>query len=94
MFVSFAVQAFLVNEDLGDSLDSVEALSKKHDDFEKSLAAQEEKIKVIILSDLLCCACVELYHLSCCVCVGLFQLSCCVCVCWTISFVMFDSLTE
>jgi spectrin alpha len=42
------VQAFLVNEDLGDSLDSVEALSKKHDDFEKSLAAQEEKIKVCV----------------------------------------------
>lgn len=80
VFVSFAVQAFLVNEDLGDSLDSVEALSKKHDDFEKSLAAQEEKIKVIILYYLSCCACVELYHLSCCVCVGLFQLSCCVCV--------------
>ena len=39
-------QAFLANEDLGDSLDSVEALFKKHDDFEKSLAAQEEKIKV------------------------------------------------
>lgn len=80
MFVSFAVQAFLVNEDLGDSLDSVEALSKKHDDFEKSLAAQEEKIKVIILYYLSCCACIELYHLSWCVCVGLFQLSCCVCV--------------
>ncbi|PVD22109.1 hypothetical protein C0Q70_17913 [Pomacea canaliculata] len=40
-------EAFLVNEDLGDSLDSVEALSKKHDDFEKSLAAQEEKIKAL-----------------------------------------------
>ena len=39
-------QAFLSNEDLGDSLDSVEALIKKHEDFEKSLAAQEEKIKV------------------------------------------------
>jgi hypothetical protein len=26
----------------------VEALSKKHDDFEKSLAAQEEKIKVCV----------------------------------------------
>lgn len=35
-----------MNEDLGDSLDSVEALIKKHEDFEKSLAAQEEKIKV------------------------------------------------
>ena len=40
-----ACQAFLVNDDLGDSLDSVEALIKKHEDFEKSLQAQEEKIK-------------------------------------------------
>lgn len=39
-------QAFLLNEDLGDSLDSVEALLKKHEDFEKSLSAQEEKITV------------------------------------------------
>ncbi|MEQ2177748.1 Spectrin alpha chain, non-erythrocytic 1, partial [Goodea atripinnis] len=37
-------EAFLLNEDLGDSLDSVEALLKKHEDFEKSLSAQEEKI--------------------------------------------------
>lgn len=40
------LQAFLLNEDLGDSLDSVEALLKKHEDFEKSLSAQEEKITV------------------------------------------------
>ena len=40
-------QAFLSNDDLGDSLDSVEALIKKHEDFEKSLAAQEEKIKAL-----------------------------------------------
>ena len=40
-------EAFLSNEDLGDSLDSVEALIKKHEDFEKSLAAQEEKIKAL-----------------------------------------------
>ena len=45
MFIS--VQAFLANDDRGDSLDSVEALFKKHDDFEKSLAAQEEKIKAL-----------------------------------------------
>ena len=45
-------QAFLANEDLGDSLDSVEALFKKHDDFEKSLAAQEEKIKVSLVTEL------------------------------------------
>ncbi|KOB75710.1 Alpha Spectrin, partial [Operophtera brumata] len=40
-------RAFLANEDVGDSLDSVEALLKKHEDFEKSLAAQEEKIKAL-----------------------------------------------
>jgi spectrin alpha len=40
-------EAFLFNQDLGDSLDSVEALIKKHEDFEKSLAAQEEKIKAL-----------------------------------------------
>lgn len=42
-------KAFLLNEDLGDSLDSVEALLKKHEDFEKSLSAQEEKITVRLL---------------------------------------------
>lgn len=40
-------EAFLANSDLGDSLDSVDALIKKHEDFEKSLAAQEEKIKAL-----------------------------------------------
>lgn len=40
-------EAFLSNDDLGDSLDSVEALIKKHEDFEKSLAAQEDKIKLL-----------------------------------------------
>ena len=40
-------EAFLDNQDLGDSLDSVEAMMKKHEDFEKSLAAQEEKIKAL-----------------------------------------------
>jgi spectrin alpha len=38
-------ETFLANEDVGDSLDSVEVLIKKHEDFEKSLAAHEEKIK-------------------------------------------------
>ena len=50
----FNSQAFLANDDLGDSLDSVEALIKKHEDFEKSLAAQEEKIKVHLYFDLIC----------------------------------------
>ncbi|MGH0132604.1 UNVERIFIED_CONTAM: hypothetical protein FKN15_040755 [Acipenser sinensis] len=40
-------EAFLLNEDLGDTLDSVEALLKKHEDFEKSLSAQEEKITAL-----------------------------------------------
>lgn len=37
-------EAFLDNQDLGDSLDAVEAMMKKHEDFEKSLAAHEEKV--------------------------------------------------
>jgi spectrin alpha len=40
-------EAFLQNDDLGDSLDAVESLLKKHEDFEKSLAAQEEKIHAL-----------------------------------------------
>ncbi len=40
-------EAFLDTQDLGDSLDTVEAMIKKHEDFEKSLAAQEEKIKAL-----------------------------------------------
>ncbi|XP_025018416.1 spectrin alpha chain-like [Tetranychus urticae] len=39
-------EAFLTNEDSGYSLDS-EALIKKHENFEKSLAAQEEKMKAL-----------------------------------------------
>lgn len=38
-------ETFLLNNDLGDSLDSVEALIKKHEDFEKSLATQSETVK-------------------------------------------------
>ncbi|VDO10046.1 unnamed protein product, partial [Brugia timori] len=40
-------ETFLSNDDLGDNLDSVESLIKKHEDFEKSLAAQEEKINAL-----------------------------------------------
>ena len=32
---------------MGDTLDSVEALIKKHENFEQSLAAQEEKFKAL-----------------------------------------------
>lgn len=35
-----AREAFLNNEDKGDSLDSVEALIKKHEDFDKAINVQ------------------------------------------------------
>ena len=35
----------IANKPTGDSIDSVQALQKKHDDFEKSLKAQEEKMR-------------------------------------------------
>lgn len=40
------LQAFLENEDLGNSVGSVDALLEKHDDFEEAFVAQEEKIIV------------------------------------------------
>uniref|UniRef100_A0AC35U4B9 Spectrin alpha chain n=1 Tax=Rhabditophanes sp. KR3021 TaxID=114890 RepID=A0AC35U4B9_9BILA len=40
-------EAFLNNKDVGQSLDDVEALLKNHLDFEKSLAAQSEKITAL-----------------------------------------------
>ncbi|XP_034253991.1 spectrin beta chain, non-erythrocytic 1 isoform X5 [Thrips palmi] len=50
-------EAFLNNDDVGDSLSSVEALLRKHEDFEKTLVAQLgrveelEKFAIEILSD-------------------------------------------
>ncbi|KAJ8309236.1 hypothetical protein KUTeg_014110 [Tegillarca granosa] len=38
-------EAFLANEDLGNTLYSVESLTKKHDGFEKTTHAQEERIE-------------------------------------------------
>ena len=40
-------QSFLAVEDMGESLDEVEALIKKHENFEKSLDAQEEKFNAL-----------------------------------------------
>ncbi|KAL7672463.1 hypothetical protein ACOME3_007347 [Neoechinorhynchus agilis] len=40
-------QVYLLDGDVGDSYDDVEALLRKHDDFEKSLAAHEEKAKAL-----------------------------------------------
>lgn len=42
-----AREAFLASEDVGGSLDGVEALIKKHEDFDKSLNAQ---VKMIFLT--------------------------------------------
>ncbi len=41
-----AREAFLASDDKGDSLDSVEALIKNHEDFDKAINVQEEKIVV------------------------------------------------
>lgn len=38
-------EAFLASEDVGGSLDGIEALIKKHEDFDKSLNAQVTKDK-------------------------------------------------
>lgn len=40
-------EAFLDNKDVGDSMDTVEALISKQEDFEKSLAAQQQKIGLV-----------------------------------------------
>jgi len=40
-------EAFLANEDAGNSLSSVDALLKDHEGFEKTLEAQEEKITTL-----------------------------------------------
>lgn len=41
------LQTFLATEDIGDSLEAVEVLITKHENYEKSLAAQEEKFKAL-----------------------------------------------
>ncbi|XP_066999614.1 spectrin beta chain, non-erythrocytic 5 isoform X3 [Anabrus simplex] len=38
-------EVFLANSDLGGSLDDVEALMKRHEDFENTLYAQDERLK-------------------------------------------------
>ena len=38
---------FLENEDLGESLDQVESMIKKHDNFEKTMIAHQEKINAL-----------------------------------------------
>ncbi|MGH0170969.1 UNVERIFIED_CONTAM: hypothetical protein FKN15_070126 [Acipenser sinensis] len=42
-----AREAFLASDDKGDSLDSTEALIKKHEDFDKAINVQEEKIATL-----------------------------------------------
>ena len=47
-----------MSEDVGDTLDAVEALVKRHSDFEKSLVSQDEKFKVCLSLSMLMCVCV------------------------------------
>lgn len=44
---TISLQNFLTSEDIGDSLETVEALITKNENFDKSLAAQEEKFKAL-----------------------------------------------
>lgn len=43
----YTLQSVMSSEKEGESLESAESLLKKHEDFQKSLSAQEEKFKVI-----------------------------------------------
>ena len=45
-----AREAFLASEDVGGSLDGVEALIKKHEDFDKSLNAQVTSLLCVNLT--------------------------------------------
>ena len=72
-----------MSEDVGDTLDAVEALVKRHSDFEKSLVSQDEKFKVclpVCVCACVClCACVRVPAcLPACVCTYV-----CVCLCVT-----------
>ena len=46
--MSNAQELFLLNDDLADTVDGVEAMVKKHEAFEKTVAAQEEKVTALI----------------------------------------------
>ena len=43
-----AQEGFLGGEEWGDSLDDIEELLKRQDDFEKSLAAQDERFQALL----------------------------------------------
>lgn len=45
-----AREAFLASDDKGDSLDSVEALIKKHEDFDKAINVQVRFIGLLVSS--------------------------------------------
>lgn len=47
-----AREAFLASDDKGDSLDSVEALIKKHEDFDKAINVQVCKMFCIAVKHL------------------------------------------
>ena len=47
-------EEILSNAELGDSIDAVEELIRKHDDFEKTVEAQEDKFNAIKRLTLVC----------------------------------------
>ena len=49
-----AQEGFLLGEDWGGSLDDVEELLKRQDDFEKTLAAQEERFSLLLKETKVC----------------------------------------
>ena len=73
-----------MSEDVGDTLDAVEALVKRHSDFEKSLVSQDEKFKVCLPV----CVCMRTSVRACvrsCVCLpACLCVYVCVCVCLSV----------
>ena len=59
-----AQEGFLLGEDWGGSLDDVEELLKRQDDFEKTLAAQEERFS-LLLKETKVCKCVNIHIYIC-----------------------------
>lgn len=49
-----AREAFLASDDKGDSLDSVEALIKKHEDFDKAINVQVSKMFLKLIRVMFC----------------------------------------
>ena len=46
--VTASHEAFLSNDDFGESVEDVDRLLKQHEDFEKTLLAQEERVRLLV----------------------------------------------